>query len=404
MTRKFQTQLDHIVQAEKYLLKPGSYWMQQWDHVMVLCLIFTALVTPYEASFSNGMSSFSKVDALFVSNRLVDVLFLCDMAISFNLMYYDGHNVLVKSRKRIWRHYLCGWFSIDLITVLPYDAVGYLHLRASNDIARIRSLRVLRLLKLLRYLRASRVFLASQTRFGISTSVATVMKVMLTLILLNHWLACVWGMAASLQPKDRVTWLSVWLDGQELTSHECTTAGSPYANAAYRNIDRDHGKYFYNSGGDMCWYHSDVYAACLHWSTMTVTSIGYGDIVPTNTAEYLVSVACMFIAGVSWAMIIGEICGIANSRDPIEAEHGQTMDDVNTLMCSLKLPQHLRQEVRRFVLHSKSALKAKAQRAVISKLSPLLRSHMTSEGELTTLSVVSADSVCRSIHTLPDLL
>jgi hypothetical protein len=380
MTRKFEQQLDHIARAEKYLLKPGSYWMQQWDHVMVLCLIFTALITPYEVAFSNGMSSFSKIDALFVSNRLVDFLFLCDMVISFNLMYHDKGHVLVKSRKRIWRRYLCGWFSIDLITVLPYDAVGYLHLQTGVAAQRIRSLRALRLFKLFRILRASRVFLASQTRFGISTSVTTIMNLMLALALLNHWLACMWGMVASLQPKDRVTWLSVWLDGQELTSHECSTAGSPYANAAYRNIGRDHGKYFFNSGGDMCWYHSDVYAACLHWSTMTVTSIGYGDIVPTNKAEYIVSVACMSIAGVSWAKIIGEICGIANSRDPLEAEHGQTMDDVNALMCSLKLPQHLRQDVRRFVLHSKSAMKAKARRAVISKLSPLLRSHMTNEG------------------------
>jgi hypothetical protein len=265
MTTNFKNQLRHIAQSEKYLLKPGSYLMQHWDHLMIAALIFTALVTPYEVSFVEAAG----IDALFIANRLVDFFFVCDMAISFNLMFHDPNTgVLVKSSKRIRRRYLCGWFSIDLITILPFDAVEYLELPNTGEMAALRFLRVLRLFKLLRILRASRIFKSAQTRFGISTSAATVMQLMLTLTLLNHWLACTWGMAAILQSKNRMTWLSVWLDGQELTSHECSTAGSPYPNAAYRNSGKD--------GGGNCWHHSDVYAACLHWSMMTVTSIGYG--------------------------------------------------------------------------------------------------------------------------------
>jgi hypothetical protein len=40
----------------------------------------------------------------------------------------------------------------------------------------------------------------------------------------------------------------------------------------------------------------------------------------------------MFVAGVAWAKIIGEICGVASSRDPIETEHGKTMDGFNALV------------------------------------------------------------------------
>merc|ERR1719160_1662417 len=36
-----------------------------------------------------------------------------------------------------------------------------------------------------------------------------------------------------------------------------------------------------------------LYVACLHWSVMTITSIGYGDIVPTRYEEYYLSIFCM---------------------------------------------------------------------------------------------------------------
>ena len=58
-----------------------------------------------------------------------------------------------------------------------------------------------------------------------------------------------------------------------------------------------------------CYEHTELYVASLHWAMMTVTSIGYGDIVPQTVTEYSVCVVFMLIAGASWAVIIGGICG-----------------------------------------------------------------------------------------------
>lgn len=44
--------------------------MKKWDFVMVACLLFTAVITPYEVAFLS-----SKLNALFVINRLVDLMF-----------------------------------------------------------------------------------------------------------------------------------------------------------------------------------------------------------------------------------------------------------------------------------------------------------------------------------------
>ena len=38
---------------------------------------------------------------------------------------------------------------------------------------------------------------------------------------------------------------------------------------------------------------SEVYAAAIYWSIVTITSIGYGDITPTNTNEMFVGTAIL---------------------------------------------------------------------------------------------------------------
>ena len=57
--------------------------MSCWDAVTSIALIITALVTPFEVAFLENEG----VDALFVINRVIDVIFIVDMAMAFFLMY-----------------------------------------------------------------------------------------------------------------------------------------------------------------------------------------------------------------------------------------------------------------------------------------------------------------------------
>ncbi len=43
-----------------------------WDVVMVVTLLYSAIVTPYEIAFSSAVQS---IDGLFILNRIVDALF-----------------------------------------------------------------------------------------------------------------------------------------------------------------------------------------------------------------------------------------------------------------------------------------------------------------------------------------
>ena len=89
--------------------------MQVWDIVTTLCLIFTALVTPYEVAFLEMPRTWSDAwnDPLFVINRFIDLVFITDMTLQFGLMYQDQNRLdgvkWIDEPSQIFNNYVKGW-------------------------------------------------------------------------------------------------------------------------------------------------------------------------------------------------------------------------------------------------------------------------------------------------------
>ena len=96
-----------------------------WPRPVVagIALIFTALVTPFEVAFLDAAES--PWEPLFLVNRFVDLIFIVDIVFSFMLVYQEAGGAegtrWVEDQGRIVRHYLKGWFGLDVISVLPFD-------------------------------------------------------------------------------------------------------------------------------------------------------------------------------------------------------------------------------------------------------------------------------------------
>merc|ERR1719428_2185922 len=78
--------------------------------------------------------------------------------------------------------------------------------------------------------------------------------------------------------------------------------------------------------------HFDAYLAAAHFAVMTITSIGYGDIVPTRNEELAIGCFCQLVGGLTWAYVIGSICGIIQSSNPVRIEFEQSMDALNAML------------------------------------------------------------------------
>ena len=143
----------------KGLLNPRSKMMQYWDFATLSALLFTATVTPYEVCLMWEEQKFWNIVEkgglpLFIINGIINLIFVVDMGFNFFLPYKESvknGGGTIKNHRLIARHYLCGWFPLDLMSVLPIDAVmmglDTSKIKNASIFSMIRMLRLLRLIK-----------------------------------------------------------------------------------------------------------------------------------------------------------------------------------------------------------------------------------------------------------------
>ena len=405
------TDMLHLHQ-HRWLVKPDSPRMAQWDLFMAIMLAYIALLSPYEISFLKfGLETTGDI-ALFVVNRIVDLCFLADMTLQFFLMFYEKpkgggisnthkYGVLVHDRKRIALRYVKGWFLLDLISTVPFDLLALVINEgdvssssaavtpgedSTQKLKLIRIVRLLRLLKLLRILRASRVFMRLESRISISYALLNIVKFLMLMFVFSHWSACLWALVGSLQDQTEVTWITKWMLSRMANgvtqmnqqNHALCLSNIPaplLANTGSltQRVDAD-GKHYTRNGAFWanCYYPSEIYFASIYWSVMTLTSIGYGDIVPVNRAEHIFVIFCMVMGGVCWAYILGSICASASNLNPAKAEFQRTMDDLNRFMARRGIDDDMQERFRAYFINARSAVHESTAQHLMERMSPAL--------------------------------
>ena len=150
-----------LKQNRKCIVNPrSSKWVMWWDTGTFLCLAFTALVTPIEVCLYTDtnpeISTFFL--GLFICNRVVDSFFLADLVLNFFLAYQESPREggqWVTDPPMIRRHYLRTWFTVDVLSMLPFELLSQLGFMEGGLLRLVRTIRLLRLVKLLRILRGN---------------------------------------------------------------------------------------------------------------------------------------------------------------------------------------------------------------------------------------------------------
>jgi hypothetical protein len=110
-----------------------------WDWLVLALVTYTAVVTPYMASFVLAMDEereeieqrmhnetgtdnyYRYSDPMAIVDYVVDIMFVIDIFINFRTTYVDGNNEVISSPCRIAVHYMKTWFIIDMLAAIPFE-------------------------------------------------------------------------------------------------------------------------------------------------------------------------------------------------------------------------------------------------------------------------------------------
>ncbi|MDX1469585.1 MAG: ion transporter [Acidimicrobiia bacterium] len=187
--------------------------------------------------------------------------------------------------------YLRTWFTVDLLAAIPFDLVAELMGEGPGANA-------FRALALLRVLRIARI-LALQRRWRVRTSLnPAVLRLSFFgfwIALVSHWIACGW----------------IALGGPDFAHPEI----SPYQQALY-------------------------------WTITTLTTVGYGDIVPQGSGPIAYTMVVMGLGAAMYGYIIGNVASLLANIDVLRSRHLSRLETIGNFMRDRQVPRHLQAQVR----------------------------------------------------------
>uniref|UniRef100_A0AAQ6A3N4 Voltage-gated inwardly rectifying potassium channel KCNH2 n=1 Tax=Amphiprion ocellaris TaxID=80972 RepID=A0AAQ6A3N4_AMPOC len=311
---------------QKWTILHYSPFKAVWDWVILLLVIYTAIFTPYSATFLLSDQEEAAIQTcgyscspLSVVDLIVDIMFIVDIIINFRTTYVNSNDEVVSQSSRIAVHYFKGWFLIDLVAAIPFDQLIY---RSGEEVTTtlIGLLKTARLLRLVRVARK----LDRYSEYG----AAVLFLLMCTFALIAHWLACIWYAIGNLE---RSTSAGIgWLDnlGDQL--------GKPYNESIT------------GSGPSI----RDKYVTALYFTFSSLTSVGFGNVSPNTNSEKIFSICIMLIGALMYASIFGNVSAIIQRLYSGTARYHTQMMRVREFIRFHQIPNPLKQRLEEYFQHA----------------------------------------------------
>jgi hyperpolarization activated cyclic nucleotide-gated potassium channel 2 len=338
------------------IIHPKSWFMTFWEFCNIIMIMGCTVLVPMELGFDLETNIW-----VTVVSAIIDIFFLIDIFITFRCAYYLDH-VLVIDQGKITCKYLRFWFWIDFVSASAGTFSYFLGQRDFNSLTTMKLLRIARCFKIIRLAHVQDLLdhldkLGPEMFFLIRF-----LKIFTLAILCVHFIACGWWGVAQYTTLGKMAWPDI--DGV-LQSH----------------VDEDPSYVLYDASGGVRGDFRTApifiqYMCSVYWAFVTVSTVGYGDINPTNIEERMFAVLCCFLGTTIFAYVISEISKVTSGKSYMDQMIKQRRDELEFFIQHFHLPPALKREVREYY-NSQGAVICVDQRAILDDLNKELKDKLS---------------------------
>jgi len=308
-----------------FVIHPFNPVKSAWDASTAIWIVYSAIMVPYRMAF--GLEAHGG-ELMF--DKFVDMCFMTDIVLAFRTAYYPEEGELVTDPGMIASTYLKGWFLPDFMSSFPFDSVAKAVLGDAQNAETMRVLkmiRLLRLLKIMRMVRMSRLLDKFQDAMSVKSGIMISVKFGFYAAICAHYLACIFFVIADADEfpgvvcRQRVTGLT-----KHVGTGDCpSNATLPWA--VHKPMSSWIWRYFsaISVNGQMPQWNGDevnyedpdnwspvtrsnIYWSAFYWSITTMSTLGYGEINASDTAERVFVMIAICIGCVIFAYGITNMC------------------------------------------------------------------------------------------------
>ena len=274
-----------------YLFYPDQTFIIIWSIFSLIFLMYFLTIMPYLIVF-NINSTF-----LNTFEKIIDIYFIIDIIFNFNLTFIRKDGKYEKNRKKICKHYLKNYFIIDLFTSIPISWM----MSSSSTSSINKILRILKLPKLIQTVKMTKLFslsnilkslkLGNMWRYKIKAKEGLINTIYVSFMtyLVLHLGGCIFTYIGFYEGFYPNTWIVQ--EGLEFKSNQ------------------------------------EIYISALYYCFVVLTTVGYGDIQSSNTAERIFTIIWMLFGIAFYSFTISFITFFFTSRDNRKTLYMKKLED-----------------------------------------------------------------------------
>ena len=115
------------------------------------------------------------------------------------------------------------------------------------------------------------------------------------------------------------------------------------------------------------------YQYAIYWALTTLTTVGYGDICPTNNAERMYTLVCLLIGALVFGYLLSSIGELLGSLDKQAMALDEKLDEVKDFTRWHKKHPDLAARIRKYAELYYSRQSAMDEEAIVAGLAPALK-------------------------------